>query len=251
MKRRAFRGVLFDLDGTLIDSYADANACWRAWAESMGLGAGTEISYLYGRPRAEIIRTLVPTISRRDLAEQADRVQRAEHRQTANTVALPGVRELLDGLAPDSWGIVTSSDRELARIRLRAARLPVPRVLVAAEDVERGKPDPQGYLLGAKDMGLRPADVLVVEDSPVGITAARNAGMTVVAVGFSHELAALADADGVVVNFSDISLSRVRPVGVAADAAVARFAVDLRAVHGTRGRLDGPVGAHRHTVPKP
>jgi sugar-phosphatase len=121
--------------------------------------------------------------------------------------ALEGARELVRRLPRGGWAVITSGRRELALRHLQLGALPTPEVLVTAEDTPRGKPDPAGYLLAAERLGLAPVDCLVIEDSPAGVHAGRNARMAVVAVTTSHAASDLSDADAIV-----SSLSPLRPV---------------------------------------
>lgn len=174
---------LFDIDGTLVDSTPAVERSWRTWAAENGLDGDAILAVCHGR-RAEdtlsdlLAPELVPTAYRRLLAlEMAD---------LDSVVALPGAEHLLRSLPRDRWAAVTSGGRELMTARLQAAGLPVPDVLVAAEDVAVGKPDPAGYLLAAQRLGADPADCVVVEDAPAGLEAGRRAGCRVLAVATSH-----------------------------------------------------------------
>src|SRR5262249_31738387 len=100
---------------------------------------------------------------------------------------LPGACELVESVPADQFAIVTSGSRQLAIARLRAAGLPVPEVLVTAEQVDDGKPDPAGYLRAAELLGVDPAHSLVLEDAPAGVEAALAAGMTVIAVTTTND----------------------------------------------------------------
>ncbi|MFA7258851.1 MAG: HAD-IA family hydrolase, partial [Aeromonas bestiarum] len=102
--------------------------------------------------------------------------------------AIMGSRALLTRLPAERWALVTSASQRVARHRLESAGLPLPTLLVAAEDVVHGKPDPEPYLLGAKGLGVAPADCLVFEDAPAGIESALRAGCTVVQVGGNRRL---------------------------------------------------------------
>ncbi len=119
---------------------------------------------------------------------------------------LPGAAPLLEALPPGSWGVVTSGTRALATGRLAHGGLPIPERLITADDVERGKPDPQPYLAGAAALGVDPAQCLVVEDAPAGIEAGKAAGMTVLALATTFEVRALAAADYVVGSLADVEL---------------------------------------------
>jgi sugar-phosphatase len=134
---------------------------------------------MHGRRAVDTIRLVAPHL---DAEEEADDLERRELEQSAALRPLPGARELVDLVPADRFAIVTSGSRALALARLRATGIPVPRVLVTAEGVAAGKPDPSGYLRAAAELGARPADVLVLEDAPAGVEAGLAAGMTVVAV---------------------------------------------------------------------
>jgi mannitol-1-/sugar-/sorbitol-6-phosphatase len=127
---------------------------------------------------------------------------------THGVVALPGAHDLLTSLPPDRWAIVTAYDLETAEARLNAAGLPIPKVLVSANDVEHGKPDPQGYLLGASKLGFHPADCMVFEDAPAGIEAAQRGDMRSIAfrtTASSNDL--LTNAEVIVDNPAAISVT--------------------------------------------
>jgi mannitol-1-/sugar-/sorbitol-6-phosphatase len=171
--------ILSDLDGVLVDSAATIEAAWRRFAERHGLDAEHVLRESHGRRTIDVIRLVAPHL---DAGTEADRVEREEIDAARHVRALPGARELVDSVPSGRFAIVTSGSRGLALARLHAAGLPAPGVLVAAEDVEVGKPDPAGYLRAAALLGADPAHCLVLEDAPAGVAAGRAAGMTVVAV---------------------------------------------------------------------
>ena len=105
---------------------------------------------------------------------------------------------MLAGLPEDSWAVVTSGSAELAVARLRRAGLPVPFTLVTAGDVQRGKPAPDPYLLGAERLGLPVDNCVAVEDSPAGIQAARAAGLRVIGIASTHAREELVRATAIV-----------------------------------------------------
>ncbi|WP_432484687.1 HAD-IA family hydrolase [Kineococcus esterisolvens] len=214
---RPFAAVLFDMDGTLVDSTAAIARCWTTWATEHGITAEALVAaHGHGRPAAEIVRDLVGA----RLAEQAAaRITELEVADVDGVVQLPGVPQLLAAVPAGRWAVVTSCSRPLADARRHAAGLPEPAVLVTYDDVTRGKPDPECFVLGARRLGVDPADCLVVEDAPAGLAAARAAGCATLAVRTTHPTGPL-EADAVV----DL-LSHVR---ASADGA------------GVRVRIDGP-----------
>jgi len=170
----ACAGVLFDSDGVLVDSDASVVSAWTRWACESGLHPGPVLASVHGRPAADSVAAF---LSPEAVAEGVARIGRYEVEDAAQVRALPGAGDLLASMPLGSWAVVTSATHELARARLRAARLPIPDVLVTADDVARGKPDPEGYATAARRLGLPPAQTVVVEDAANGIQAARAAGV--------------------------------------------------------------------------
>ena len=198
---RPFAAVLFDLDGTLVDSTAAVDRSWRTWAVEHGV-TGEELVAAagHGRPAPEIVADLVGP--ERALAASV-RITELEVGDVGGVVQLPGVADLLAGLPRERWAVVTSCSAPLADARRHAAGLPEPSVLVTFDDVERGKPAPDCFLLGARRLGVDPADCLVVEDAPAGLAAARAAGCATLAVRTTHPEGPLA-ADLVVRGLSEV-----------------------------------------------
>ena len=134
-----------------------------------------------------------------DVAQETQWILEAEVRDVDGVVALEGIHAFIEALEPGTWAIVTSAPRALAEVRLRAANLPIPEVMITAEDVQRGKPDPQGFLLGAQRLGVRIVECLIFEDSPAGVAAAKAAGADVAIVG---GLVAKSEGTFVLANYS-------------------------------------------------
>jgi sugar-phosphatase len=173
--------ILADLDGTLVDSVASSERAWGAFARRRGLGEEETHRFAMGRPTRETIALLVPE-GERD-AEQGQ-IDRDEVDDAGSVTAYPGAVELLAGRIP--LAVVTSGSTELATARLRGAGLEPPAVLITADKIQRGKPDPEPFLLGARELGVDPARCLALEDAPPGIESALAAGMPVVAFRTSH-----------------------------------------------------------------
>lgn len=185
------RGVLFDVDGTLVDSADAIRSAWRWLAETIGIDPEPIVAASVAARAQDLVDGFVPS----DLRERAlDLSREAGLAAAASVVALPGARELVAALPSGAWGCVTSGRSQIVTTRLRAAGLPVPDVLVTSEDVTRGKPDPEPYVRGAAVLGLDPADCLAFEDTTDGVASARAAGMPVVAVVGTFAPDALVDA---------------------------------------------------------
>ncbi|MEW2456729.1 HAD family hydrolase [Streptomyces albus] len=185
MKFDAPATLLFDNDGTLLSSLESVVRCWTAWAREHGIGeeefAAVE---LHGRPAAEIVADLLPA---ERVPTALARIERLEVEDVANggVVPLPGTAELLASLPEGSWAVVTSATRELAEARLRAVGIEAP-LVICADDIVRGKPDPEPYLLAARKLGADPARCVVFEDAPAGLEAGRRAGMRTVGLATTH-----------------------------------------------------------------
>jgi HAD superfamily hydrolase (TIGR01509 family) len=179
----AVKAVLLDMDGTLVDSDAAVERSWRAWAREHRLDPNAVLVRAHGNPAATTVRTFAPHLSEAEVAAAAQRQLEQEYVDLDGVVATPGAHELLYVLARRGlpWAVVTSADQRLAKIRLTAAGIDAP-LLITVEDVSRGKPDPEGYLMAAAELGVDPAHCLVVEDSAPGIAAGQDAGAQVAAL---------------------------------------------------------------------
>jgi mannitol-1-/sugar-/sorbitol-6-phosphatase len=156
-----------------------------------GLDADEVMAIAHGRRTEDTLRELGFSD---DLAAEVDRVEGAEIADASDVTAFAGAAGAIASLPPTAWAVVTSGTRGLATARLAAAGLPLPAVLVTADDVAAGKPDPEGYLEAARRLGVPPADCLVIEDAPAGVQAALAAGMRVVALPTTHTAEELAAA---------------------------------------------------------
>lgn len=186
--------LLFDLDGTLIDSHGSTSRAWSAFADRHGLDREEVLGYVQGKPSVESTRELSPEGS--DLELEARLVEEAEVNDTEGIVPHPGAAA---GLAADKKvAIVTSCSDDLARARIGASGLPRPDVVITADRVTNGKPDPEAFLLGAEALGVSPEDCIVFEDAPAGVKAGKAAGAFVIALRTTHPEETLSDADLIV-----------------------------------------------------
>ncbi|GGZ74507.1 HAD family hydrolase [Streptomyces echinoruber] len=177
------RALLLDMDGTLVNSDAAVERVWRRWADRHGLDGDEVMKVVHGRQGYASMALLLPDRPmEQNLADNA-RMLAEETADTDGVVAIPGAPEFLASLRGLPHALVTSADIGLSTARMAAAGLPLPDVRVTAESVGASKPDPEGFLKGAAELGVAPADCVAFEDSGAGITAARAAGMRVVGVG--------------------------------------------------------------------
>jgi mannitol-1-/sugar-/sorbitol-6-phosphatase len=195
--------VLFDLDGVLVDSTEVVERTWRRWAARHGLDPGAVVHAAHGRRTIETVHLVAPHLA---AADEVATLAASESTETDGVYEVPGARELLQSLPRRSWAVVTSGIRAVAELRMRHTMLPTPAVLVTADQVQHGKPHPEGYLTAATRLGVQPARCIVVEDTPPGIEAAHAAGMRVVGVASTYERAALAAADAVVSALSQLTI---------------------------------------------
>jgi HAD superfamily hydrolase (TIGR01509 family) len=173
--------LLFDMDGTLVDSTAVVERTWRSFASRHRLDIELILAFSHGRRTEETVAEFAPAGV--DVHAEARRLVAQEVADTEGIVAVPGAAELLASLREGSWALVTSAGRELAEARMGAAGLAVPTVVISAEDVSTGKPSPDGYLAAADRLGILPEEAIVFEDAEAGLLAARASGARTVVVG--------------------------------------------------------------------
>lgn len=202
LPERDFAAFLFDMDGTILTSIKAAERVWGNWAAGHGLDVAAFLPTIHGKRTEDTIRALnLPGV---DPAAEAARITLAEIEDVAGIEAIAGVADFLASLPRARWAIVTSAPRALAEARIAAAGLPLPAVLVAAEDVERGKPAPDPFLLGARKLGVPPADCLVFEDTLAGLRSAAAAGMASIVVTVTHTHPLETDAAAAVFDYADL-----------------------------------------------
>lgn len=198
------RGILFDLDGTLVNSLAAVERAWRTWAIEHGLDPDYVAPRIHGRRAVDSIALLGPHL------DQLAAFQRLEHLEATDTegvVPAPGVHGFLSKLVDVPWGIVTSGTLAIALPRLRAGGIEPPAVFVTAEQISQGKPHPEAFLTGAARLGLPPETIVAFEDTLAGVRSACAAGMKV--VGVTSEAAAEADVS--ISTFADIAVRESLP----------------------------------------
>lgn len=179
-----YRGFLFDLDGTLVDSLPAVIRAWSLWGERHGIAAEDVLNFIHGKPAINSLRHFMAGQSEEAIQAEFLWLERLEAEDTQGVQAIPGAKALLATLneLQIPWAIVTSGSIPVAHARHKAAGLPMPEVFITAENIKLGKPNPEPYLLGAERLGLPASECVVVEDAPAGIIAGLEAGCTVISV---------------------------------------------------------------------
>jgi sugar-phosphatase len=193
--------ILFDLDGVLVDSTRSVERQWRAWAREQGIDGDKVMAIAHGVRTIEVIRAVAPHL---DAEAEVRKLESREAQDRDGVVAMPGAVELVRAIPEGRWCVVTSGTRLLAGTRLRLFGIPVPKVMVTADDVASGKPHPAPYLKGAELLGMNPAECLVIEDAPAGIQSGHAAGMKVIGLASTYTASALREADAVVEKLTQI-----------------------------------------------
>ena len=196
--------MLFDLDGVLVNSAELVERTWRRWALQHQLDPERVIAMAHGRRTIETVRLVAPHLAASD---EVTALELSEETTTDGVYEVPGARELLEPLPLQVWAIVTSGIRAVATLRIRHTRLPMPRVLVCADEIQHGKPHPEGYLTAAMRLGRAATDCVVVEDTPAGLEAASAAGMRAIGVCGTYAASALAMADLIVTRLDELRIS--------------------------------------------
>lgn len=181
---RSYAAFLFDMDGTILTSIASAERTWSKWAIAHGLDAATFVPTIHGVQSVETVRRLnLPGV---DPVAEAAAITAAEMEDVGDVEPIAGAAEFLASLPPERWTIVTSAPRALAEVRLKAAGLPIPAMMIAADDIPNGKPAPDCFLVAAERLGVTAGDCLVFEDAAAGITAGEAAGSDILVITATH-----------------------------------------------------------------
>jgi sugar-phosphatase len=199
--------ILFDLDGVLVDSTRSVDRQWRKWAQENNLEPDAVVRAAHGRRTIETVRQVAPHLN---AEAEMRKIERLEVEDTDGVVVMPGAADLLRSIPDGRWCVVTSGTRLLATGRLRVAHLPTPGIMVSADDVTKGKPDPEPYLKGAKLLGTKPEECLVIEDAPAGVRAAHAGKMKVIAITSTFPKAELKEADALVRSLDQIKVTQCK-----------------------------------------
>jgi sugar-phosphatase len=196
--------ILFDLDGVLVDSTGSVDRQWRAWARERGIDEDQVIAIAHGVRSIEVIRAVAPHLD----AEAETRKLESREAADPDIAVMPGAIELVRSIPENLWCVVTSGTRHLASGRLKRVGIPLPKVMVAADDVINGKPHPEPYLKGAELLGVNPSECLVIEDAPAGIRAAHAGDMKVIGLTSTYPATALSEADLVIQRLQQLRVGR-------------------------------------------
>jgi sugar-phosphatase len=177
------RAVVFDMDGTLVDSTALVERIWTDWCGPLGLHPDEVLAFAHGRQTADTVRRFLPELDEEAVLRHVDALLSVEGRAPDGVVEIPGAAAFLAALPAPLVALVTSASGEIARSRTAVAGVGLPAIVLASEDVPVGKPAPDGYLRAAELLGVDPSDVVVFEDAEAGLQAARASGAQVVVVG--------------------------------------------------------------------
>ena len=197
------KAILFDLDGVLVNSAECVERTWREWSARHRLDAEEVIGIAHGRRTVETVRAVAPHL---DAVAEVTQLEANEALTTEGVYEIDGARDLIARLPRNSWAIVTSGTRVIAEFRLKYVGIPIPRVMVCADEISHGKPHPEGYLTAAARLPVAPSDCVVIEDTPPGIEAAHHAQMHAIAVSTTYSREHLMNADSIVERLTDLQI---------------------------------------------
>jgi sugar-phosphatase len=195
--------ILFDLDGVLLDSTRVVADQYTRWARENGLDPDYVMQAAHGVRTVEVIRRVAPHL---DAVAETKKIEDREA-VADGIVPIPGALALLNSIPRGRWGVVTSGTRFLAVGRMKKFGIPVPEIMVTADDVTKGKPDPEPYRRGAELLKVNPTDCIVIEDAPAGIRSGHGAGMKVISLPSTYPVSELGEADAIVSGLADITVT--------------------------------------------
>jgi sugar-phosphatase len=198
------QAILFDLDGTLIDSALRLRRLWQNWGQQNGFALESILEIMHGRRASETIKLIAPHLP---IEKEVNALETEEISDMEGVEVYIGASELLSKLSSKQWAIVTSGSRKVSEARLKYVRLSIPNILITGDDVRIGKPAPDGYLLAAYYLNLKPTDCVVIEDAPAGVQAGKSAGMRVIGVATTHSWEELYQADIITQRLTELSLN--------------------------------------------
>lgn len=200
----ACAAILFDLDGVLVDSTRSVARQWRQWAIDQKIDPEKVLAVAHGVRSVEVIRLMAPHL---DAERETLALEKREAADLDGVVVMTGAAELLRSIPAGRWCVVTSGTRHLATSRLRLGNLPIPDVLVTADEVTNGKPHPEPYLKGAELLRVDPKECIVIEDAPAGIRSAHAGGMKAVGITSTFCGEELREADAVIKALSQLKVT--------------------------------------------
>ena len=189
-----------------MDSNDTSERHWELWAERHGVDYSRIEAIHFGRPTVEVVRLVAPHL---DAVNEANEKEDTEADDTSGITPFPGASRLMTAIPPRHWGIVTSGKRRTATIRLNHCGLPIPDMFITANDITRGKPDPEPYQKAIDRLGIPADQCVVIEDAPAGIRSARSAGAKVIGVTTTNPPSALNEANAIIRHLNDLQLSVV------------------------------------------
>lgn len=194
--------IIFDLDGTLVDSAICIEKMWRIWAKENNVDYQKISSVAAGRTTLETMKIVAPDLATKKMA---DDFAKRESNETEGLKQIDGAKEILESFPKELWAIATSGSKLLATSRITNSGLPFPKTLVTSDDITNGKPNPEPFLQAAYRLGVIPEKCVIFEDSVSGIEAAVAAGAKV--IGMKAQKSRWIDAS--IKDFTDVNVSYI------------------------------------------
>lgn len=212
-------GVLYDVDGVLVDSYRPHFESWLLMAKGDGQNfTEQQFQSSFGHTSREIIARLWDSPRSEQEIHRLDDIKEEEYRKLVrnNFPAMPGAVELIRNLHGHGvlQGIGSSGPRLNVELAIEKMELnPYMKAVFTGNDIVHGKPNPEVFLKGAAAMGLPPSRCIVIEDSRAGLAAAKTAGMKcIVLLSYSHYREEYDQPDFIAESFYDLNYELIRPL---------------------------------------